>query len=277
MSSLIWLNKVDFVSDLAQRLLLLRKNLGKSQQEMADLIGIPQRTWANYENGRSDIPLKTAAKLSSLGISLDWISTGIGSLGIESPIENVHRLGVEDRPVMKLKSEAPEVIDSFPYEIFKFSNGHSMPTETNETDQNAITLLPVFGQAAAAGQGQEPCQLPEIEAYIPIVFEMLGGAAPRNCGIVRVVGDSMTDMTLFNGDLAIFDRTQLEGDGIFVISIGDAVRIKRLEYRTIERKIIISSENVKRYPSPEILSYEQASNMLRVHGKVICWMHRHPY
>ena len=110
-----------------------------------------------------------------------------------------------------------------------------------------------------------------------IVFEMLGGANPRNCGAVRVVGDSMTDMSLYNGDVVIFDRSQIEGNGVYVISIEGEVRVKRLEYRVFEKKLIISSENQRSYPNPEIISFEYAQEALLIHGEVICWVHKHPY
>ena len=161
--------------------------------------------------------------------------------------------------------------------IFKLKHGTGVTFSAKESDMDALVLLPVFSQTAAAGRGQPETQLQEIDKYIPIVLEMLGGANPKNCGIVRVVGDSMTDMNLFNGDFAIFDRTQIEGDGVYVISIGTDVRVKHLEYRPIERKIVISSENAKRYPNPEIITYEQAELLLRIHGKVVSWLHRNPY
>ena len=163
------------------------------------------------------------------------------------------------------------------FDLFRFKKGMTVPIEAKETDSDALVMLPMYSQTASAGPGQTETQLAELEKYIPVVLEMLGGANPKNCGMVRVVGDSMTDMSLFNGDWAIFDRTQVEGDGVYVISIGTDVRVKRLEYRPIEKKIIISSENAKRYPNPEIISYEQAENLLSIHGKLICWMHRHPY
>ena len=170
-----------------------------------------------------------------------------------------------------------ELVPSQAFDIFRLRHGTAVTLAATETDFDALVLLPVFTQTAAAGRGQPETQLQEIDKYIPIVLEMLGGANPRNCGIVRVVGDSMTDMNLFNGDFVIFDRTQVEGDGVYVISIGSDVRVKHLEYRPIERKIVISSENAKRYPNPEIISYEQAENLLRIHGKVISWLHRNPY
>lgn len=187
----------------------------------------------------------------------------------------IERLKAGNNLPEKDGSQPPAVSSQF--SIFKFRAGKTVAIEAEETDPAGMVLLPVYGQRASAGPGQEATQLEDIEDRIPVVFEMLGGAPPRHCGIVRVVGDSMTDMGLFDGDLAIFDQSRQDGDGVFVISIGGAVRIKRLEYRPFEQRLIISSENAKRYPHPEVIGYEQANELLRVHGKVICWMHRHPY
>ncbi|QQO10327.1 LexA family transcriptional regulator [Breznakiella homolactica] len=274
----------------------IRDSTGLSSAELAKKLDVRPQMLNDIEKGRSKNPSSDflLRLIHRIGFNPGFLN-GDGPLfasgmeensGAAALPENQERHGepavmyelpkdgdilVSEAKVRLLPAHSPE------FTLFRFSNGKAEPYATNEGDPNAMTLLPLFGQPAAAGPGQEPNQLSNIESYIPVVFEMLGGVAPRNCGIVRVVGDSMTDMGLFNGDLVVFDRSQLEGDGIYVISIGEDVRVKRIEYRPFEKKIIISSENLKRYPNPEIISYEQAENMLRIHGKVICWMHRHPY
>jgi phage repressor protein C with HTH and peptisase S24 domain len=113
---------------------------------------------------------------------------------------------------------------------------------------------------------------------MPIVFEVLGAHKPEHCGIVRVTGDSMTDITLNNGDWALFDNHDLKGDGLFVISMFGEMRVKRLQYRLTDRKIIIASENAKRYPYPEIIPVDLLERgELRIHGRVFSWIHKHPY
>jgi SOS-response transcriptional repressor LexA len=268
----------------------IRKKMGKSQREIAVEFGLPQTTWASYETGKASPSMEILFKLAEMGYPIKGLTTSIlddmAEDGKISKAEFQRRLEIARAfpPEMPIDdfSKAVEAADKNPkpisdFSLFKFSHGKPVPVSTHETDPDAMVLIPVFSQRAAAGQGQPPSQLAEIESYIPIVLEMLGGAHPRCCGIVRVIGDSMTDMTLFNGDLVIFDRSQIEGDGVYVISIGTDVRVKRLEYRPFERKIIISSENAKRYPDPEVISYEQAETILMIHGKVICWMHKHPY
>lgn len=287
------------MTEISSFLAEIRKEKGFSQQKMADWFQIPQRTWANYETGRSDPNLGFLIKLHERGYDIPGLTDGSAKEILDKTsnetglthdeiyrqrIEQLKDLPpettVENFPPADYKQEQNQndsVVPSQAFDIFRLRHGTAVALAATETDFDALVLLPVFTQTAAAGRGQPETQLQEIDKYIPIVLEMLGGANPRNCGIVRVVGDSMTDMSLFNGDFVIFDRTQIEGDGVYVISIGSDVRVKHLEYRPIERKIVISSENAKRYPTPEIISYEQAENLLRIHGKVISWIHKHPY
>lgn len=249
-------------------------------------MGIPQTTWASYENGKANPPIKILSQLAQMGYPYSEL------MGTAKPIiEHISKTtGLTEQEVIQQRfcqirnlqpdtsiEELPEPEYSNAFDVFKMKRGIGVMFEAKETDDDALVMLPVYTQTAAAGRGQPENQLQEIDKYIPIVLEMLGGANPANCGIVRVVGDSMTDMNLFNGDFVIFDRTQVEGDGVYVISIGNDVRVKHLEYRPIERKIVISSENAKRYPNPEIITYEQAENLLSIHGKVISWLHRNPY
>lgn len=258
--------------NIADEIRNIRRKTEKTQKEFAELLNIPQTTWASYEAGKANPPLKILIRLAEMGYPIKGLTTGA-----YQGIEPLGAAGAALYNSQNQKRMVAEPVSEYTRDLFKFTRGRTVPLVTDKTDINAMVLLPVYSQMAAAGTGQPETQLQELETYIPIVLEMLGGSNPRDCGIVRVVGDSMTDMGLLDGDLTVFDRTRITGDGVYVISIGTDVRIKHIEHRPIERKIVISSENMKRYPSPEIITYEQAENLLRIHGKVICWMHRHPY
>jgi transcriptional regulator with XRE-family HTH domain len=52
----------------------LRNGRGVSQQKMADDLGIPQRTWANYESGRSKPTLDIAAVLAEKGYEVPGLT-----------------------------------------------------------------------------------------------------------------------------------------------------------------------------------------------------------
>lgn len=161
---------------------------------------------------------------------------------------------------------------------YRFHRGSVEPQEVHAPDPEGAVFLPLYNQAASAGPGQDVSQLPETERTIPVLYQLLGSHRPQFCGVVKVVGDSMADVGLFNGDYVVFDRSDNTGDGIFVISMWAETRVKRLQYRLADKKIVIASENAKRYPDPEVVPVEclERGDLL-IHGRVFGWMHRHPY
>lgn len=81
----------------------------------------------------------------------------------------------------------------------------------------------------------------------------------------------MTGIQLFDGDMAIFVRGEVEGDGIYVITVDDEVYVKRVAFNPFDRKVTIKSEN-DRYDPITV----DADRIILV-GKVIGWLHHHPY
>lgn len=64
---------------LKDRIKAIRKNLGITQQEMADRIGIKRNTIANYEIGRN-VPIDAVISLicREFGVNEVWLRTGEG-------------------------------------------------------------------------------------------------------------------------------------------------------------------------------------------------------
>ncbi len=252
------------MTEVKDRIREIRNYLKLSQETLAIETNSKRSTVSGYEAG---ISLPHAEFLAELhikyGVNSNWILTGQGEMFTENNSYN-------DMAETSLVRNA-EIT------LFIFKKGKPTPMETDESDPNAMILLPMYGQPVSAGPGQPPNQLKEIENYIPVLFDVLGGTHPKNCGLVRVVGDSMTDVALFSGDVVIFDQSQTDGDGIYVIGIDGDLKVKRVERRSFEKKVIISSENAKRYPTPEVLTYEEATQSLHIYGKVIGWLHKHPY
>ena len=64
---------------MEQRLKLVRKKLGLTQQEMADRLHIKRNTFANYELGRN-APIDAVVTLicREFGINEVWLRTGEG-------------------------------------------------------------------------------------------------------------------------------------------------------------------------------------------------------
>ena len=64
----------------SERLKNVRDSLGKSQTDMAGILGINYRTYQNYEVGRSDIGWDALSALAKLGFDANWLLTGEGEM-----------------------------------------------------------------------------------------------------------------------------------------------------------------------------------------------------
>lgn len=255
------------MEDLAQYLRQFRLDKGLSQSEIAERLQIPQTTWSGYERGRSNPTVGVLIELEKMGFDYKK------QVGAAEQIE-ISMQRVRDNLKNQISADAPPV----EYTLFRYDKPVPHSVSVNETDDpSAMVMLPFYNQKASAGPGEEATQLGEIHSFMPIAMELLKGANPASCGIIQVKGDSMIDIGLYTGDYAIFNTQDVDGDGIYVITINGVTRIKRLENRLIDKKIIISSENAKRYPTPEVLTYEQATEMLTIHGRVVGWMHRYSF
>lgn len=304
--------------DFPNKIDLIMKTLGVNQAGLANRLGVSKGIISEFAGGSREPSKDFLFGISKLGISLDWFLTGHGEMFVKPTSEpDLKKDTVSYLPTggsetgqmshsATFENDSPSTPDvksvtvqhALPVnrgfqvlnarqlrqprnlDLYKYKKGKGVPVPTplSTVDPQAVAFIPLFNQRAAAGPGQEATQLEETEGLIPIVFDLFGLHRPESCGIVQVVGDSMSDISLFNGDWCIFDRVDIQGDGIFVISMFGEMRVKRLQYRLADRKIIIASENQKRYPDAEIISAEMAANgQLSIHGRVFAWFHKHPY
>jgi hypothetical protein len=130
------------------------------------------------------------------------------------------------------------------------------------------------GMQAGAGPGQE------VELYQPvtpqaILRRFINPWRPDQVKALEVRGDSMTKIGLFDRDIVLFVPSEREGDGVFVISIENRMQVKRLEFDLLGKTLRIISEN-DRY-EPRVLSDQADIDRVRIEGKVVGWLHRHPY
>lgn len=61
----------------AERLRSLRRTVGKTQPDFADLLGVSSRTYKNYEAGHRELPLEGAKRLIvEFGLDAEWFLFG---------------------------------------------------------------------------------------------------------------------------------------------------------------------------------------------------------
>jgi len=148
--------------------------------------------------------------------------------------------------------------------------------ETRLDRQESEVVYIDFFTAATAGAGPGK----EVESFQPstpmeILRSFLAPWRPEQVKAIEVRGDSMTKIGLFDRDIALFVPAQCEGDGVFVISIEGKLQVKRLEFDILGKTLRIISEN-DRY-QPRVLTDLSDIERVIIEGKVVGWLHRHPY
>jgi phage repressor protein C with HTH and peptisase S24 domain len=136
-------------------------------------------------------------------------------------------------------------------------------------DENTVEIE-LLDQEAAAGHGRDIEDYIE-KQYIPILYDFLRPHRPENLKAVHVSGDSMIGERINDGDIAIFNTKQTEGNGVYVVSVGNTLLVKRVDFDPANKTIELISANpayeTRRYSGGELED-------IRVEGRVIACYHR---
>ena len=101
-----------------KRLRELRKEINKTQQNMADYLKITQQAYATYENGKAQPPLDIASRLADyFKVSVDYLleRTDDPQIYVDPPeLPDVYyRLGAEARKRGILPEDAEKIIELY--------------------------------------------------------------------------------------------------------------------------------------------------------------------
>ncbi len=126
--------------------------------------------------------------------------------------------------------------------------------------------LPVLAEAAAgagrATSGELVCQVDALEAWLRQTLR----TNPRTVRVLTARGHSMTGL-IEDGDVMFIEPcTQFETDGLYVLSVDDLLRVKRLRLRVVDRLLSIESNDGS---APETASLEDVGTRVRIHGRVV--------
>lgn len=238
-----------------ERIREVRLSIGGSQKAFGERFGIAQQTYANYETGKVAVPDAFKQQLADIGINIHWLVTGNGPMYLDSD------LTVEDGD--------GQAYSPLPIRTGSIINPNGK-VATIEIGQGEI-LVPILAQRLSAGPGQDWLPADFSEERLPLLSRFIKPYNKEDVFAAEVRGDSMTGVQLFDGDIAFFVRGDVEGDGIYVISVDGEVYIKRVEMDPFEKMLTIRSEN-ERY-QPKVVDPDRVVIM----GKVIGWLHHHPY
>jgi SOS-response transcriptional repressor LexA len=130
--------------------------------------------------------------------------------------------------------------------------------------------IELYDQEAAAGWGRDVQEYLE-KSYFNIPFSLIRPHRPENLRAVYVSGDSMIDERINDGDIVIFNTKQTEGNGIYVVSIGNSLLVKRVDFDQSNKAIVLISAN-QAYEPRRYSGYELED--IRVAGRVVACYHR---
>jgi SOS-response transcriptional repressor LexA len=136
-----------------------------------------------------------------------------------------------------------------------------------EADGAVIELLDL---EAAAGPGRELEDYAEKQT-LKVPLSLVAPHRPDKLRAVHVAGDSMVDEKIFDGDIVIFSPGQSQGNGVYVVSVGSTLLVKRVDFDDSGQSIDLISANPA-YPVRHFEGSDLAN--LRIEGKVIACVHR---
>lgn len=226
---------------ISERLKQIRLKTNLSQTAFAEILGLAQTTYGPYETGRRSVPDELKFELSQkYNINIHWLVTGEGNMFLTDSSSRSALITEEPMPV--------------------YNTGEP------------VTSIPILSSKISAGNGEEwlPDDFKEDE-FLPVANKFIKSYNKKNLFAAEVRGDSMIDIQLFGGDVVFAVKGKVEGDGIYVITVDQELFVKRISYDPFEDQVHIISENPK---------YETKivdSTRVTVLGKVIGWLHRHPF
>jgi len=146
-----------------------------------------------------------------------------------------------------------------------FITGEGSPSIEDDT-----VLIELLDQEAAAGSGMEVYDYPEKRTFL-VPRSLIAPYKPEKLQAVYVAGDSMIDEHINDGDIAIFHPGLKEGNGIYVVSVGNTLVVKRVDFDTKSQSIILISAN-KDYEPRHFSGIDK--NDIRIAGRVLACIHR---
>ena len=248
-----------------------------TSKEMATKLGLAESSVSSWKS-KDSIPaehLKIIAEISL--VSLDWLVLGLGKKygnGKYDSVVSEHKLTPEeiiadepaeayhkwlksinglylkpkedwteadykaDKKIQAHEEKAKASLKSF-YEQYYPSQ---TPEFLSEYDNSKYVSIPCFDIEASAGNGST-FDLEHIidEVMFSRVWMHAQGLFQKDLVCIQVKGDSMAGL-LEDGDTVLVNTARKHGDGVFVIRIGEQVRIKRLQWLS-DGHVKLISEN----------------------------------
>lgn len=203
-------------------------------KELSGITGLTTAAISQYKTGKIlTLNAMAAQKIAdALGVNVEWLVTGEGNM-IKTNIISLDSADSDKLPA-------------------------------------GFVQIPEYKICFGAGEAEEPTY-EEIQDCVPAYFRSTffsdRGINPKNCKRFKVIGDSMIPL-INDGDYITVDCTPkdyIENNQIYALVFDHSLRIKRLIKSF--KSLTIRSDNP--IYSDEVLTLEEAAQMIHIIGKVI--------
>lgn len=218
----------------------VRESLLKlSVQEYAKIMNVRVPTVYSWESGRTAVPQNILALLESrYGVSSGWLLTGSGSPLAQTRSE-VSLAGEPRRSIMQQLEDHVSQIRELIEELKHHAPQVVAPVRRKKSDRGPRIPMLAIGVSAGLPAAAEDT----IEREIDLADMLLEN--PESTYFIRVVGDSMTDAGISDGDTLIVDCAMQPRAGQIVIAkVYGELTVKR--YLTVDGRPVLRAEN-RRY------------------------------
>lgn len=228
---------------ISDRIRRLRTHAGKSQQQVADAVGVSRVAVTKWESGQTkDMRIDSLKGIAKLfGISLEELMSDV-----ETPPP---RLGLAD--VEKLGTP-----------IITWENPEDLP-------EGEFVIVPRYDIHVAAGNGHvvyDEREHDQGQAYRASSVRNLATKA-SNLMTVYAKGESM-EPSIYEGDALLVDRgqTTVKDRQVYILRYGHEIRVKRLFLRP-DGGLRIVSDNSSAFPE-EVITGEEMKH-IEIIGRVV--------
>ncbi|GAB4186001.1 MAG: hypothetical protein Tsb002_10100 [Wenzhouxiangellaceae bacterium] len=217
-------------NQLGVRILQLRS--GITQEVYARRLGVHVNTLARYERGERLPDAGFLLRLAATGVNIHWVLTGKGGRYVSDPPANLIRDGDAS------------------------AAGYASPGD----------LYAEVVECMVQRDSGDLRARPPVMAFQRQWLTQQFGAEEQDLFLLRVLGDSMNP-TLKAGDMVLIDGHQLPdcaGDGLYLLRLGQALMIRRLQTLPAGRYRVISAN-----PDYAAFIIRLGDDEIRVLGRVV--------
>ncbi len=252
---------------------LRKKNILKTKEEFSKILRIEYKNLSKYfrDDLKYEINQQNYDNINSLNVNIEWLLTGNGEM-----FKETGGAGSDYDKIKKENEELKKKLNELSGAVYftQKENGDIVKNHVSDCiDKDDIYFIDLLPHKASAGPGQEMSQINILDT-LPILKELVFNPDAK---AIEARGDSMTGISIFDGDIIFFKPGIVRGDGLYILRSGSDIFIKRLIFDYVSNKISIISEN-KLYPEDKrIKEVDNNPDLICIEGKVIGWIHKHPY